>query len=101
MDPKQAPVQEVVTRVKMPLLVVGNRTGIRPRAAGAVVDDEEEDVEGEDGEGGDGEDDYNKQRGERDPDCNLQALVMMMTMLLTGMTMVMIMRKTMVMITMT
>ena len=41
MDPKQAPVQEVVTRVKKPLLVVGNRTGIRPRAAGAVVDEEE------------------------------------------------------------
>ena len=38
MDPKQAPVQEVDTRVKMPLHVVGNRTGIRPRAAGAVVD---------------------------------------------------------------
>ena len=42
MDRKQAPVQEVVTRVKMPLLVVGNRTGIRPRAAGAVVDDDED-----------------------------------------------------------
>ena len=38
MDPKQAPVQEVVTRVKMPLLVVGNRTGMWPRAAGAVDD---------------------------------------------------------------
>ena len=56
-------------------------------------------VGGEDGEGGDGED-YSKQRGERDLDCNLQALVMMMTMLLMMMTMVMITRK-MVMIMMT
>ena len=45
MDRKQAPVQEVDTRVKMPLLVVGNRTGIRPRAAGAVDDKEEDNVD--------------------------------------------------------
>ena len=47
MDPKQAPVQEVDTRVKKPLLVVGNRTGIRPRAAGDVVDEEEDNVVGD------------------------------------------------------
>ena len=74
MDPKQAPVQEVDTRVKMPLLVVGNRTGMWPHVAGTVdygdnVDvDEEEDVDGEYDEGDDAEDDYSKQRGERDPD---------------------------------
>ena len=53
MDPKQAPVQEVVTRVKMPLLVVGNRTGMWPHAAGAVVDDEDnvDDEYSEDGDG--------------------------------------------------
>ena len=54
MDRKQAPVQEVVTKVRKPLLVVGNRTGIRPRAAGAVVDEEEDNVDDEDGEDGDG-----------------------------------------------
>ena len=59
MDPKQAPVQEVVTRVKMPLLVVGNRTGMWPHVAGAVDDDDY--VYGEDGDGGDGEDDYSKE----------------------------------------
>ena len=42
MDRKQAPVQEVVTRVKKPLLVVGNRTGMWPHEAGAVVDDDED-----------------------------------------------------------
>ena len=48
----------------MPLLVIGNRTGIRPRAAGAVVDDDKDNVDDDWEEDVGDEDDYSKQRGD-------------------------------------